>query len=64
MSGHSNKINKTKPNQNLPAGSHIPNETKGKEMPRNQKPSGINAKHDFPVPLDLRPGRVDVSSLF
>ena len=35
-----------------------------KVMPRNQKPKGIDAKHDFPVPLILRPGRVSVSSLF
>ena len=25
----------------------------GKVMPKNQKSNGINAKHDFPVPLDL-----------
>ena len=25
----------------------------GKVTPRNQKPNGINAKRDFPVPLDL-----------
>ena len=25
----------------------------GKVMPRNQKPNGIKAKRDFPVPLDL-----------
>ena len=25
----------------------------GKVMPRNQKPNGVNAKRDFPVPLDL-----------
>ena len=36
----------------------------GKVMPRNQKPSGKHAEHDFPVPLDLQPGRVSVSSLF
>ena len=36
----------------------------GKVMPQNQKPNGINAKHDFPVPLDLRPGKVSASSLF
>ena len=33
----------------------------GKMMPRNQKPNGIKAKHDFLVPLDLRPGRVCAS---
>ena len=37
---------------------------RGKVMPRNQKPSGKHAEHDFPVPLDLQPGRVSVSSLF
>ena len=36
----------------------------GKVMPQNQKPNGINAKRDFPVPLDLRPGKVSASSLF
>ena len=30
----------------------------GKVMLRNQKPSGLKAKRDFPVPIDLRPGRV------
>ena len=35
-----------------------------KVMPQNQKPNGINAKHDFPVPLDLWPGKVSSSSLF
>ena len=54
MSVLSNQTNKTKPNQNFT--SYTPNETKGKEMPRNQKPNGINAKRDFPVPLDLLPG--------
>ena len=36
----------------------------GKVMPQNQKPNGINAKCDFPVPLDLRPGKVSASSFF
>ena len=31
---------------------------------RNQKPNGINAKCDFPVPLDLKPGKARASSLF
>ena len=35
----------------------------GKVMPKNQKPNGINAKRDFPVQLDLRPGKVNASSL-
>ena len=35
-----------------------------KVMPRNQKPNEINAKYDFPVPLDLLPGKVSASSLF
>ena len=30
----------------------------GKVMPKNQKPNGINAKRDFPVQLDLQPGKV------
>ena len=29
----------------------------GKVMPENQKSNGINAKREFPVPLDLRPGK-------
>ena len=29
----------------------------GKAMPPNQKPNGINAKRDLPVPLDLRPAK-------
>ena len=36
----------------------------GKVMPRNQKPNGIKIKHDFPVQLDLWPGKVSASSLF
>ena len=36
----------------------------GKVMPRNQKPNSINTKRDFPAPLDLGPGRVNVSNLF
>ena len=36
----------------------------GKVMPPNQKPNGINAECDLPVPLDLRPGKVSASSLF
>ena len=43
--------NQTKPEFHQPR--VTPNETKGKEMPRNQKPKGINAKRDFPVQLDL-----------
>ena len=34
----------------------------GKVMPR--KPNGINAKRDFPFPLDLWPGKVRASSIF
>ena len=45
MSACSNQSNKTR---NSPAGSHTPNKTKVKVMPRNQKPNGINAKRDFP----------------
>ena len=36
----------------------------GKVMPRNQKPNGINVKRDFPVRLDLRPGKISASNLF
>ena len=36
----------------------------GKVTPRNQKPNGISTKCDFPVPLDLWPGKVSASSLF
>ena len=36
---------------------------RGKVMPRNQKPNGINVKCDIPVRLDLRPGKVSASSL-
>ena len=44
MSTHSNQSNQTKltkPNQTRtsPAGSHTPNQTNGKDMPRNQKPN-------------------------
>ena len=73
-----------KPNltRTSPAKNPTPDETKVKEMPRNQKPSdksdpkdnkvtlrnqkpnGINAKCDFPVPLDLKPGKARASSLF
>ena len=35
-----------------------------KEMPSNQKLNGINAKHEFPVRLDLQPGKVSANSLF
>ena len=35
-----------------------------KLMPGSQKPNGMNVKHDFPVRLDLQPGKVSASSLF
>ena len=56
----------TKPNltRTSPAKSLTPSETKGKEMPRIQKSNGINAKCDFPVPLDPRPGKTKASSHF
>ena len=58
------KPTKPKRTRTSPARSHTPNETKGKEMPRNQKPKDINVKCDFPVLLDLWPGRLSASSLF
>ena len=33
-------------------------------MPRNQIPNDIKAKCDFPLRLDLQPGKVSASSLF
>ena len=36
----------------------------GKVMPKSQKPNGINAECDLPVPVDLQPGKVSASSLF
>ena len=33
-------------------------------MPRNQIPNNIKAKCDFPLRLDLQPGKVSASSLF
>ena len=36
----------------------------GKVMPRNQIPNDIKAKRDFPLRLDLQPGKVSASSLF
>ena len=36
----------------------------GKGMSQNEKTNGINAKHDFPVQLDLKAGKASASSLF
>ena len=40
---HSNQTNKPNQTRISPARSHTPNETKGKDMPRNQEPSGKSA---------------------
>ena len=59
----SNQQNQTKPEPHQPGVTLQIKQKAKKEMPRNQKAKGINVKRDFPVQLDLRPGKVNASSL-
>ena len=60
MSVHSNQTNKPNQTRTLQASSHTPNETKSKEMPRNQKPSDkVPPKDSKVMPQNQKPNGIN-----